>query len=176
MKTFKSLLKLSTYSEVEKAILSKIGTAPVKAQGVRTAINFYQLKCPKMLPESVYDELNGIDFSLPVKIEKLKKDTKLQTYARLFKKNNQDVPGLGNFYTIPGTSVSLIGLSGKGRHSTFVRPEQDIEVLVSSACPINDDWTDRTEKVMCGGTGQQLRLAEGGKEKLVVDHVSPKEH
>ena len=176
MKTFKSLLKLTTYSEVEQAILGKIGTAPVKALGVRTAISFYQLKCPKLPPSSVYDEMNGIDFSLPVKIDKLKKETRLQTYAKLFKKDDKEVPGLGNFYTIPGTSVSLLGLSGTARHSTFVHPEEDIEVLISSASPINDDWTDRTEKVMCGGTGEQLRLAEGGKEKLAVEHVSPKAH
>jgi hypothetical protein len=121
-------------------------------------------------------ELMAADLSNPVSSIVIKQGTTLQTYAKTWVISGVAEPGLGNFYVKAGTSHRQVGISGEGRHSTLVVATDDIVALLSTASPTKDSWTNKNAMpLMCGGGALQMRLAEGGKEKLKVVYTSEKE-
>ncbi len=105
--------------------------------------------------------LKGIDFSKPVTIENMPKNTNLDQWV-------DPGRGAGNYFSEPGTPASKLGIyQGERIQKSFVSAE-DIQALKSTAAKIKDTWTTPGKSFQTEGGATQYFIKNPGILKEIV--------
>ena len=110
--------------------------------------------------ERTADHLKGIDFSKPVEVVTLEPSAKVIQYQRTGH-------NFGNYLAPPGTEASALGVNPAGRVATTYEVTRPVQVLRSTAAPVEDIWSAPGEVFKANGGGIQYFTTEGGAFKAV---------
>ena len=128
-----------------------------------TAHAFYERQGFK--PADIPDHVKGIDLRRPVTVETLPTGTKVSQFQ---------VPGgrQGNYYSRPGTQPTELGIAPQGvsrttglvvdKVATPYTVTNDVQVLKSTAAPIEDNWSIPGNTVQTEGGAQQYFTTDKG--------------
>ena len=146
------------------------------AERRQTAMEFYQKHNPGMSIDDIRSHLNGIDFTKPVEIVKIKEGSELIQYTKV---NTEGTVLRGDYYTDnPSNTPSQLGVSDKynvrdpnngWKHTDEVKTvtqekvtiPKDAEGLKSTSAEINDTWSLKDESVHTEGGGSQIYIPKG---------------
>jgi hypothetical protein len=112
-------------------------------------------------------QAKGIDFTKPVKIIEMPPPERLVQHVR------KDSGNVGQFFDPigdqKGTAIGLNTDPNLRETKTFDISElenQRITALQSTAAPIVDNWTDRTNPVVCRGGGDQVFVPHNAIDRI----------
>ena len=100
-------------------------------------------------PTKTLDHIKGIDLTKPVSEVTYKKGTQLEQWTYVDEQGN---PKMGDYYTIPGTDPTKLGIPLKGRVKTTVVLTEDTKFLKSTTADIPDWRPGETGTLQGGGT------------------------
>jgi uncharacterized Zn-binding protein involved in type VI secretion len=141
----------------------RAGVKGIQAGRRATAQAFYEQQ--GMPAKDIPDHLSGIDFRRPVDVVTLEQGTPVE---------QMQVPGgrQGNYYTPPGTPATKVGISPQGtdyatgavvdKTPTQYTTANDVQVLRSTAAPVQDTWSVKGNPVQTEGGGTQYFSMDKG--------------
>ncbi|MFN7945845.1 MAG: polymorphic toxin type 46 domain-containing protein [Blastocatellia bacterium] len=151
-----------------KPVRNKVEAKASESQAAETAASFSaRMKVAREFyekagfsPEKTADHLKGIDFSKPVEVVTLEPPAKVIQYQR---------PGrsFGNYLAPPGTEASALGVNPAGRVATSYEVARPVQVLRSTAAPVEDIWSVPGEVFKADGGGIQYFTTESGAFRAV---------
>lgn len=110
--------------------------------------------------ERTADHLKGIDFSKPVEVVTLEPSAKVIQYQRTGH-------NFGNYLAPPGTEASALGVNPAGRVATTYEVTRPVQVLRSTAAPVEDIWSAPGEVFKANGGGIQYFTTESSAFRAV---------
>lgn len=174
-------------ARLERLLLRLPGAArtPQGRRSATVALEFMTREFPAWDDAKLLSNLKGIDFSKPVVVRDFTPSARAQLIAyrdvaveARWNAGTKDFtfvphaqkPLSGNYYTVPGESVSRLGVAAGDRQHTRYRVVRAFKALESTAAPMADTWTaGRTPTFGSAKPGELGReLVSGGAKQFLI--------
>lgn len=180
-------------ARLERLLLRLPGSVrtPQGRRGVTVALEFMAREFPDWDDAKLLSHLKCIDFSRPVTLREFTpgpraqliayRDVAIEARWNGVTKDFEHIPRAqgaydGNYFTVPGESVSRLGVAGGDRRHVRFRVTTNFKALESTAAPAADSWTaGRTPTFKHSKPGELGReLVSGGAKQFLISNPRSK--